>query len=948
VLNIPPRIKDLLESDMLHYGFVMESITKLTPWLNDNKTVFFPEYTDHGFVHINEVLQTAASIVTDESYDILSPADAAAMVVSILLHDCAMHLTEDGFYSLVNDKFPKVRSQYIADEPAWSLLWSDFIAEAKRFDARKLNSLFGDSNPVKDVPPRKIDLTGRDRMLVGEFIRRHHARLAHEVAFYGVPGCDGKGLTLAAEPCRHFLDLCGFIARSHNMSLRDAVDRITQEKRQVHQGAHAPFLMLVLRISDYIQVQAGRAPSKLLEIKTLISPLSKGEWKKHDSILEINHAHNDPEAIYIDAEPEDAVTFEGLRSLFKDIQKELDVSWSVLGEVYGRYDTLRKLGLSIRRIRSSLDDANKFVESKRPNYIPKVLKFRTADTEMMELLIAPLYGNKPEIGIRELVQNAIDASNELKDLVIKQQLKRSSLSGDEVHVTVIEEDGGGEVIIQDFGVGMTLEIVENYFLNVGASFRNSDRWKKEHETDGHSNVFRTGRFGVGLLAAYLLGDSMRVTTRHASEPENAALTFECSKTDGPIVVENTTAPIGTRISITVNKSVLDSLKNNPDRWDWYCLESPRVVRRLIVDKAEVMLGQSRKVPSADAELPAPEWHRTRAEGFDDVFWTYQRVRRDGRSQSLVCNGIVITDHLSLPTLIASNPMRYIEIAVPSLVVFDQDGRLPINLQRSDLVNRSVPFEDILISDICDQAVVELESHCRLSGFSDFPRFMESLIDLPIAALQRSGYSSGGDKVSKLIICDDSKILPLDYSLMRIYGIQSLTIDATNFAKKQGAWSSKEFSRKKKNYLAVDGITNTKQSRSYWIRVFFELQQQYYHCSGFSALPVVGRRILIKNEDIDIIVAPGYVPRTFWNKLTTEWRNARWSLLSIGKIGPFEYDPQVLSLELDASGSFGVIFCDFDWSVIPSPDEKSNSPFSVAWLRRFEGSILDLSTGAKDR
>lgn len=575
-------MKERLEQDSGINSFTLTSVNNLKPWLDANTTVFFPEYTDHSFIHLNEVLATAESIITDESWDTITPEDVSAMIVSVLLHDCAMHITEDGFYSLITDIYPSIKSQYFSTDPKWSEMWSDYIAEAKRFNSDKLKSIFNDSKPVSDIPDNKIDLTTRDKLLIGEFIRRHHARIAHEIVFNGVPGTDGKTLKLAEEPRRHFLDLCGFIAKSHNMSLRQAVDALNTKKKREHLGCHVPFLMSVLRISDYIQVQATRAPSQLLNVKSLISPISKGEWKKHDAILEINHADEDPEALFIDAEPQDAILFEDLRWLFTDIQRELDEVWAVLGEVYGRYDKMANLGINIRRLRSSLDDINEYTRNKKPEFIPKVLKFRTADSEMMELLIAPLYGNKPEIGIRELVQNSVDACLELEDISKKQQKIVIEKPEDfDVCVSVIEHGDYGEVIVEDYGVGMTLDIIENYFLNIGASFRNSDRWKKTHETEGSSDIHRTGRFGIGLLAAYLLGDELEVETRHISCPENEGLKFRCSRGSKFVTISHTDCHVGTKVSIKTSKNIVCNLSENPKSWDWYCLSVPKVKRSLI-------------------------------------------------------------------------------------------------------------------------------------------------------------------------------------------------------------------------------------------------------------------------------------------------------------------------------------------------------------------------------
>jgi hypothetical protein len=41
---------------------------------------------------------------------------------------------------------------------------------------------------VRDPFPHYSNLAESDRKLIGEFIRRHHPRLAHEFAVFGVPG----------------------------------------------------------------------------------------------------------------------------------------------------------------------------------------------------------------------------------------------------------------------------------------------------------------------------------------------------------------------------------------------------------------------------------------------------------------------------------------------------------------------------------------------------------------------------------------------------------------------------------------------------------------------------------------------------------------------------------------------------------------------------------------
>lgn len=940
MIEIPTRTRNLLGKNSKYQGFVFTCISNLKSWLGDNKTIFFPEYTDHGFTHLEEVLLTSDSIISDESWSHMTAPDAAAMITSILLHDCAMHLTEDGFYSLIRDEMPVVNSRYTGIEKRWSEVWHDYFSEAKRFDATKLTSIFGDETPVRDIPENKIDLSGRDRLLIGEFIRRNHARIAHEIAFYGVPGVEGNSILLGEEPEENFLDLCGFIARSHNMSLRAAVDKLEKRKKQVHLNTHVPLIMLVLRISDYIQIHAERAPKQLLSLKTLVSPISRGEWKKHHSIVEINQAHEDPEAIYIDAEPKDAITYEELRKLFSDIQSELDLSWSVLGEIYGRYSHLNELGITVRRIRSSLDYLEEFLSEKKPKYIPKVLSFKTADSEMMELLISPLYGEKPEVGIRELMQNSVDACAEFKDYRIKQGIQFEDNSDFDVSVTLYDhEEKGGKLVIEDYGIGMTLDVVENYFLNIGASFRNSDRWKKEHETDGHSNVYRTGRFGIGLLAAYLLGEKLFVETRHVSQKEDKAFSFECKKGSKSITVSHSRFHVGTRITIDLSKETTQRLLQKPRKWDWYSLESPRVERKIINKEKERRLEQSRVVPASGFNIEKTDWNRTIAEGYDDITWTYGEVgKRDvyyGRNTSLICNGVIVTESLHLESFEISDKMNLIESETPTINVFDQDGRLPINLERSDLVGRSIPFKNEMAKDISIYLAKELAAFCRsLEKVNLDKETIYEISNVSIPGLRENNRYGSKDSIGKFLICSND-LIPLDFDIMAMAKIREIYIDAANLIKNRGAWTSPEFVDACDNYLIVDKVSDTKQSRSNFVRTFFELNNPgYSQQSGLSVLPIRSRRVLIRKADVKDIVSPGYVPKTFWNRLECEWENEDWVLMSIGSVPPIDLKVDRVANDLTSSQSFGLVICYLDWNLIDKVEDIS--PFSKEWINEIGG------------
>jgi len=592
MIEIPARLNEILSQNKALQGSIQRNLNTFEPWLEQSGMPFFPGFTDHSPRHINDVLKTAASLISDESYSLLTPEDVAALTLSILLHDCGMHLTQDSFRELVlkNENTTVVNG---LDDKPWQIIWKDFLSEASRFGQEKLIAIFGETTPV-DIQEFEINnLSERDCLLAGEFVRRFHARLAHEIAISGVPSPAEQRLTLT-EIDDDIKDIAGLIARSHGMSIRSTFGYIENNFSTVseYRGIKIPYLMAVLRISDYIQVQSERALSSLLSVKELKSPISKQEWKTHFAVRDVTTNHKDPEAIFINVAPKDVNVFLKLESLFKDIQKELDHSWATLGEVYGRLGKLSHLGLTLRRVRSNIDDKKTF--AKTVQYIPMKAGFDTSGPDLLKLLVGPLYDYKCAIGVRELIQNSVDACRERIDL---QKIEKNKILDNDIIIKIQEaDDGTGWLTITDYGVGMTLDTVKDYFLKAGASFRNSDAWKKQHtDLEGFSRVLRGGRFGVGALAAFLLGNEIEVKTRHVQSNTTDGLEFK-AKIDDP-TVEILRSPIeepGTTIKVWINNpQVINELRprisnDSPqlidehtlEEWeqvDWFTQAAPKIL-----------------------------------------------------------------------------------------------------------------------------------------------------------------------------------------------------------------------------------------------------------------------------------------------------------------------------------------------------------------------------------
>lgn len=732
------RIKNNQELD----AYVKGAVSKISSHISANKLIFFPEYTDHDITHFEAVLETAVDLATEKSRELMSDIDFALLTTSVMLHDLGMHLTKDGFCTLISADSPLRPIEGFGDRP-WNELWVSFLAEARRFDANKLESLFGANyKPVTEFPSFDDPWNEFDYLLVGEFLRRHHPRLAHEIALQGLPSVNGTVVRLCQADTEYekFLsDIGGLVARSHGMALRQTFSYLERKynNKIETRSAHPIYLMSLLRIADYLQIQNERAPAARTQVSKFNSPISTREWSVHQCVSDITNL-TDPEAIDITAQPEGVETFLRLKHWVEDLQRELDFTWATLGEVYGlhSHSGLNKLGLRIRRIKSNIDDVEGF--AKTVDYIPERIAFETSGSELLKLLVGPLYSNDISVGLRELVQNATDAVKELDQLVrdgsIDEPKRRTDVIGDvQIDFELSNDRQGGawnkvtKIVITDRGVGMTQDIIKDYFLMAGASFRSSDAWRKKFErSDGLNAVQRTGRFGVGALAAFLLGDKITVETRHYSEPTSRGLKFSAGIETGAINVRRHDCELGTKIQIDVperlQKQVGQLLPSNylkevssHQPVSQYFGRYPKLV--YTEDGIEIPWNRKCYLPSRSNRYEDP-WNYFETENFE-VNWSYAEGAPD-----LAVNQIRVSNR-DKNRYWPSNIERAFGSSIfdlPSLSIGDNSGSFPLNLQRNSYASKELSFANELLVDVTDEFVFSCLWQKAEDSELEFPKY----------------------------------------------------------------------------------------------------------------------------------------------------------------------------------------------------------------------------------
>lgn len=709
-VTIPERFATKLHTDAsneAYEGYINTLIHNAKHIITD-KADFFPEYTLHGWTHIQAVLYHADKLIPDVSMKELSGRDVAMLIASVIVHDLGMFINKAGVKKLLNSSRSRTKTVWL-DKHDWNDEWNCYIQEIRRYPEEKLLYHFGASYAVNEPDIKEGKLSDLDLLVVGEFLRRHHHRLAHEIALNKMPGAnevDVLQVGIDASGRQYFDDKdrrwIGILARSHGMPIRKTWDYLDGEIGKQHREK-LTYLMVVLRIADALDADEQRVPDTVRKLVGIQTPVSVLEWSWNEAIkkTDVDWKNND-DSKYVEADPKNTTQFVHLEEWLKNIQTELDLSWAVLSEVCD----MQKFRLSIHRIKSNI-----FEEKQRESYENKFITRNArlkANPEMLKLLVAPLYDNDPSCGVRELLQNAVDACNE------RAHLEDSNYRG---QVEIRLDTNAKTLTVTDNGIGMDENVLLNYYLSAGASYRSSNQWFEQFARDREPEIVRTGRFGIGVLATFLLGHQVEVRTRHIND--TLGYIFEFGLEPKTLDVRRPKKgeeiqTVGTTITVQLIPDAMKKLQADYEKkqtWlNWYRFEEPTV--RYYVDKKEYR-----------SEKPFVPHDKKAKDGWHDLPWKDIEMARWGYpSDGFFYNGIRIPNELNTYYELKSHG---IFILAPSVSIVDRVGKLEPNLQRTRLHNW--PTEINLQSEVMKCVIARLLALDWLSEekktdylFSGFP------------------------------------------------------------------------------------------------------------------------------------------------------------------------------------------------------------------------------------
>jgi molecular chaperone HtpG len=159
-----------------------------------------------------------------------------------------------------------------------------------------------------------------------------------------------------------------------------------------------------------------------------------------------------------------------------------------------------------------------------------------------------------EIFLRELVSNAVDASQKLKTLSSVGEYKGEL--GD-MTVTVTVNKDAGTLTVSDHGIGMTADDVEKYINQI--AFSGAEEFLSKYKDTSNAII---GHFGLGFYSAFMVAKKVEIHTLSYKEGAKPVL-WQCDGSPEYSMTETEKAERGTDIVLYIdddNKDFLEQIR----------------------------------------------------------------------------------------------------------------------------------------------------------------------------------------------------------------------------------------------------------------------------------------------------------------------------------------------------------------------------------------------------
>jgi molecular chaperone HtpG len=248
-------------------------------------------------------------------------------------------------------------------------------------------------------------------------------------------------------------------------------------------------------------------------------------------------------------------------------------------------------------------------------------------TENIFPIIKKFLYSDHEIFLRELVSNAVDATQKLKKLA-----SLGEFNGElgDLTIDVSFDKDKKTITVSDKGIGMTGDEIKKYINQIAFSGATEFVEKFKDKADGKDII---GKFGLGFYSAFMVADQVEIISRSFKAAENEAARWQCDGSTEFELSSATKATRGTDVVLHINSESEEFL----DEWrikgilEKYCKFLPVEIRFGTTDKSVEDGADADNKPKFKTEKvdriinnPAPLWAKSPSELKDEDYLKFYK------------------------------------------------------------------------------------------------------------------------------------------------------------------------------------------------------------------------------------------------------------------------------------------------------------------------------------
>ena len=527
----------------------------------------YPHFSDHGITHSNKIIDKIQCFLGEQRIKELGATDTFLLLMAGLTHDVGMILT----YRMIEKVWDSAEMREIVE--LLSQNEDKVISDAAKLILKRGES-FTKENENSLV--WALDVKNAVTIITSEICRGNHALMGSS----HLSGQDefsklASGFHAEKLP-RRYMDMLASVAYLHGASSAEVMEKLYQ-RADGWKGdyIHPRFIACMIRLGDLLDFDSDRFDEYSLALLKEIPTTSVVHKEKHSSV---RHMLVSPTSIEAELNCKSDAVYRVARKWFDWLEDEVSFQsreWSNIApeDLSGLPPMISKGSIKILfnglRVKPELMN----------------LKFTMSQQKIFNILRGGgIYRDPGFVFIREMVQNAFDASNiqlcndirmgthsyalngkKLSDLQFPDDIPAEVYNQYPIDLTVRWKNDKKDTIVvicEDKGTGISEEALLHMTQKVGESNRN------RIDKDIPYWLKPTGAFGVGLQSIFFVADSFIVETKCIGEESKRILFRSAEHGQYSTILEyGTDISRGTRVIVEIDRSLFKTLYDDQCRWE---------------------------------------------------------------------------------------------------------------------------------------------------------------------------------------------------------------------------------------------------------------------------------------------------------------------------------------------------------------------------------------------